>query len=503
MYFCSHHPNVRDLQDSELEDLQSIRKFVKGYLTKTPKGMTSTTTRRLQLSDLPNELLTQILSNIRGQSNLAKIALLSKQFKTLVERLLYHHISLDVQYSAEDFSNTRFVNMDSYTTIPSFVPFDRLINKLSVRLDLGRSVRRLDLRVRRRLWYMPFDAHSRLLECLPELQALSLDPPPLHLSMPCSDGPLKSLRLNFSHVTDHYGEGRTWFFNGVPLQIIARHLLLAKLRKLHVEMGRFVPNFDYTHHLPAGSSSVEDLLFLNCRVKKCDSVLASFLRSTKRLKRFVIEFWLTPYLIASPAPSAGVFERALSAHQETIEELAVATSGGLAEIRWALAPFTQWSSLKRLAVPRNMILGDPPRLRYLHTILPPLLEEFQVQHKTENFHRIVPQMPYEEPLDWLSTDWTHSRDGGIDVDRILDISEMRILAANKETHIPKLKHVVWWYQTHETSSQDYHDYSLDRTEVLLQEASLAFEEVGVEFMWITGSLFKNTPFGRRLYEWQE
>lgn len=242
---------------------------------------------KCRLAELPNELLTQILSYIVP---LAKIALLSKHFKALVELLLYRHISLNVRYSAKELSNTRIVNRFSYTTIPSFVPFDRLIENLSVNPNLGKSVQSLSLRVHRRLWYSQFDAYSRLLERLPELQSLSLSPPPLRSNIPNSDWPLNSLRLDFKHVTDHYDESGEWLHLGIPLQIIAQYLRLPRLRKVQAENVLLTPRFDETRHLLQGSSSVDDLRFLDCCEARSDRVVAAFLTSIKRLKRFVIEF---------------------------------------------------------------------------------------------------------------------------------------------------------------------------------------------------------------------
>ena len=468
-----------------------------------PTRTAPTTKNKRLLANLPNELLTQILSNIHRQSHLAKIALVSKHFKALVESFLYRHINLDIQYTTGDVSSTSFVNISSYTKIDSFLPFDRLIESLSVRQDLARHVHRLDLRVRRRLWYMPFAAHSRLLERLPELRALSLSPPPYHLSIPASDWTIKSLQLDFSHVTDHYVEGRDWLQAGVPLYIIAKHLRLAKLRKLQADTVYFARGFDDTRQLPIGSSSVVDLRFLNCLVSKSDSVLASFLRSTKYLKRFVVEFWSSRYIRSSPDPYAGAFEVALSEHQETIGELAIATSGGLAKICWSLGPLTHWSGLTRLAVPSDIILGKPPRTRKLHEILPPLLEEFQIEHSTAHLKRTMPQMSFQESPFYQPTRWPGAYDSEIDAARAEDVGDMRLLAANKEIYVPKLKLVIWWYQTPGTPSADYFDYPIDRTLAGLRLTSLAFEKVGVEFEWVTESLFKDTPFGKRLCEWQE
>ena len=462
-----------------------------------------TTKKKSLLASLPNELLTQILSNIHGQRHLAKIALVSKQFKTIVESLLYRHISLDVQYAMRDLTSTNFINEFPYAKIANFLPFDRLVENLSMRQYLARHVRRLDLRVRRRLGYMPFAAHSRLLQHLLELRALSLSPPPYELSIPASDWTIKSLQLDFTHVTDHYDDGRDWLYNGVPLHIIANHLRLSKLRKLQAVTVYFASGFDDTRHLPIRSSSIVDLRFLNCLVSKSDSVLASLLRSTKYLERFVVEFWSSRYIKSSPDPFAGAFEVALADDQGTIKELAIASSAGLAEICWSLGPFTHWSGLTRLAVPSDIILGNSPRTRKLHEILPPLLEEFQIEHSTAQLNRTMPQISFQQSPVYEPTRWPGVYDSAIDAARAEDVADMRLLAAKKEICVPKLKLVIWWYQTPKTPSEEYFDYPIDRTLAGLRLTASAFEKVGVEFKWVTESFFKDTPFGKRLCEWQE
>ena len=456
--------------------------------------------RRSQFERLPNEVLAQILSNIHGQSHLAKLALLSKQFKALVERLLYHHISLDIRYSAKELNNTRLVNKFSHTTIPSFVPFDRLIEHLSVRQDLGNHVRVLDLRVHRRLWYTPLAAHSRLLELLPKLRALSLSPPPLLLTIPCSDWALKSLRLDFGYVTDHYVGTGDWLHTGIPLGIIARHLRLPTLRKIQVEKVLFTSRFDETRHLPIGTSSVDDMRFQSCYVNKSDSVLASFIRSTRYLKRFVVEFLSLKYRDTPPGLGTDAFELALSEHQETIEELAIAISGESAMIGWALGSFTQWSSLKRLAVPSYMILENFASTRKLHEILPPYLEEFQIEHPTAHNHRSVLPMSYQ-PSVFAPTPWP-GYDILADEARKKGFADMRLLAVNKDAYVPRLNLVIWWYQIPNQTSPDYISIFPNGIAGLIR-VFLAFEEVGVKFVWITEPLFKDTPFGKRLCEWHE
>ena len=471
---------------------------------------------KCRLAELPNELLTQILSYIVP---LAKIALLSKHFKALVELLLYRHISLNVRYSAKELSNTRIVNRFSYTTIPSFVPFDRLIENLSVNPNLGKSVQSLSLRVHRRLWYSQFDAYSRLLERLPELQSLSLSPPPLRSNISNSDWPLNSLRLDFNHVTDHYDESGEWLHLGIPLQIIAQYLRLPRLRKVQAENVLLTPRFDETRHLLQGSSSVDDLRFLDCCEARSDRVVAAFLTSIKRLKRFVIEFSSQLSQAALIPRHSHEYGLALSAHQETIEELVVATSKGSHMIGWTLGPFTRWSSLKRLAVPGYMIRGRFTHTRNLHDVLPPLLEEFQVEHLAGHYNCNLRQVAYQRLVASSQPETTLSRvlsqvapqglikssrpakyKSRVDAARAAnDVTDMKRLAENKNSRVPRLKRVIWWYQK-PTNCAFEHSENPTNLHALV-EIYLAFRMVGVTFEWVTEPFFKDTPFGKRLCEW--
>ena len=441
---------------------------------KHQQGQDSTMVEQQNLADLPNEVLTEVLSNITDQGHLAKIASVSKQFKDLVDLQLYRHIRLDIPSPTKELHSTRPNN--NY----SLVRFDRLMNALSARQNLARRVHALSLRVHSGLWYKGIAAGSRLLDLLPELRTLSLSPPPLRLSVSRMNSTITSLRLDFSRVTDHYdeaGDRRRM----VPMDIIARHLSLPKVRKLQVERTSLRPDFDGMHHLPAGDSSVDDLRLLECWEQKSDRVVAAFLCSIKCLKRFVFEVSSQPHNTLQFHADAGSFERALTRHQATIEELAIATSQGSATTRWMLGPFTQWSSLKFLAIPDYMIPGvfrGVPGPQKLHEILPPLLEELQIEYL-----------------------WPRIRQNIRDTARAEDMTGMQHLAENKEFCCPWLNRVIWWHQ--EDYIPKFSKDIMDDNLPALMEIFLAFEQVGVKFEWVTEAAFKNTPFGKRLCEWQE
>lgn len=454
-----------------------------------------------QLVDLPNEVLTQVLSNITVQSYLAKIALVSKQFKDLVELQFYRHISLDIRCSEEELHDEVLNNEYAHTTMPSFVRFDRLISNFSVRPDLARQVHTLSLRVHCRLWYRPFAADSTLLNLLPELRVLSLSPPSMHSSVSREDSTITSLRLDFSQVADHYDRdaySARMHINRVPMHIIARHLSLPKLRKVQVEKALLRPIPDELCHLPPGSSPVDDLRFLECCERKSNRTVAAVLCSIKLLKRFVFEVSSQDNDTAQYRPDSASFKRALTRHQGTIEELAVVISEGPSMIGWTLGPFTQWSSLKLLAIPDYTIMGIFQGTQNLHEKLPPLLEEIQIEYPEGHNGWILPQADHPPPHVWPETIQKIR-----DTAKAQDAKNMQQLAENKDICFPRLNRVVWWH--HQESMFLHHtlEATMDENLPALMEIFLAFEKVGIKFEWVTEALFKNTPFGKRLCEWQE
>lgn len=440
------------------------------------------------LADLPNEVLTQVLSNITGQSHLAKIALVSKHFKDLVELHLYRHLSLDTRCSANELRTTNLNKQSPHTTLPSFMRLDRLMNTFSVRQHLARQVHTLSLKVQRQLWNTHFNANSRLLGLLPSLRALSLSPPPCHLVVPHKKSTVTSLRLDFSQVTDHWDEeGHGLHIDIVQLQVIAGHLSLPNLRKLQVEKTLLMPNWDENTHLPSASSSVDDLRLLEYRKEIGDRTVAAFLSSIECLKCFVFEVSSQFDHPVQSGAGTGPFERALSRHQGTIEELALATCEASSTISWILGPFTQWSSLKFLAIPDYMILGNFLETQKLHELLPPLLEELQIQYLSVHADWTTPQAPYRR-----------ARAAA----RVKYVADMQHLAENKAFDFPRLNHVIWWHKEPKVSASHPPEDFMDENLPTLMNIYLAFEQVGVKFEWVTEVLFRDTPFGKRLCEWQ-
>ncbi len=56
------------------------------------------------------------------------------------------------------------------------------------------------------------------------------------------------------------------------------------------------------------------------------------------------------------------------------------------------------------------------------------------------------------------------------------------------------------HKLNDSASEDP-EYPLEHLRRLL-EISLAFEEVGVKYVWISEPSFKDTPFGKPLCDWE-
>ena len=443
-----------------------------------------------KIEDLPNELLTEIISNIPHQSQLAKVALLSKRFRALVEPLLYRNIDLDIRCTAEELRDTGIVNGHLDQMAPSFERFDRLIHTVGQRQNLGKKVLTLSLKINHRLWYQNLAPHFRLLQQLPQLRALSLSPPPFPLVIPDLNCALTSVRLDFSHATNHYRGINGWEHYTIPLGIVAKQLWLPGLRKLQVDEMHYVEHFEYRHHFPGekfGSSSITDLRLLGCSMAMdpYEDLMAAILRSIKCLKRFVIEI-SSPHWGVTRAPGSNVFEHGLWQHKDTLEELAVAMSQAPYMMKWALGPFTQWSSLRRLAVPGFMI----PTTADLHEILPPSLEAFQIEHPFAPIHLLEEEFRSSP----LLASWNAIYNSTAEATQRNSLATLHRLADNKGSSMPRLRHVVWWWQEPPGCEPD---------DPALLDLASAFEMTPIKFEFVSGLYFKDTPFGKGLCEWQE
>lgn len=442
--------------------------------------------KKMELTDFPNEILHNIISNIALNSDLAKVTLVSHRFKALTEPLQYRNVHLDAEPHLDYRSGF----------LPTLKQTDQLIANLKARPKLGRYTTAFSLRVTHPLWYETYPQIS-IISRMPELRKLSFDPPAVHGGgTPNECKKMADLRLDFSHVTNHYdGDSTSWLNLGIPLEIIAKTLWHPSLRKVQAERVFFTGNFDnferdrFLGPRRYGRSSVEDLRFLNCCPRIDGNVVTAFINAIQNLKCFALEI-KSPWEPIKPpydlAPEIDV-RPALQAHHATIEELAISTSDDALEYHgFGQSPgsFVQWTALKRLAVPFFMLSRDLTHHGRLHEVLPPQLEELQLEKQL----------------------WTFSTNGLEITEEFQPIREdgltlMKELAKNNEACVPRLKRLIWWLQYPSSRESSNPAYSIHPSIIEIEGLVSMFKNSSVQFEWIPTALFKDTPFGKRLYEW--
>ena len=138
-----------------------------------------------------------------------------------------------------------------------------------------------------------------------------------------------SLHINFPYPCVNGQEDDDWMTPGGQLHMIAKYLSLPSVRRIDANTIYFTRGRSHQQILDKtqechGGSSVDDLRFRNCDACEYtgDGQVASFISSTKHLKRF-------RYKMNSMREVAfnEIFEaigQALTAHYANLEEIAVA-----------------------------------------------------------------------------------------------------------------------------------------------------------------------------------
>ncbi|KAL2074883.1 hypothetical protein VTL71DRAFT_8662 [Oculimacula yallundae] len=321
----------------------------------------------------------------------------------------------------------------------------------------------------------PFESHNGLLGLLPRLRSLTLMPPPFDFQLPTSSPFLETLELNFVHDCDTRGQSMG---NGHPLQILERVLWSTSLRKLVLSGQRFAA--DKSELFPPSryrTSAITELELWDWSQTTL-GCLPSILSCIKALQRFTLEIDM-PWEV-SDGKEKGVdparLGRAVGIHASTLVTLEIAASDAAEFSGPSLfGSLSHYKNLRRLAILDELLLFVGDETTNLIDLLPPGLEEFQIQ-----FSMLRKQD---------------------DVDRKLRISRLKQLSLAKETRFPALRRVIWWYQTCEC----WYDQGRDRFGPAsdMEELKVAFQEVGVEFDHNVAIGLSETPFGRENGGWDE
>ena len=313
------------------------------------------------------------------------------------------------------------------------------------------------------------------------------------------------MQLDFSRFT--YGDDGNvqglWMANRVSLETVTKYLWLPSLRRIQALSICFSLGPDCQQQILDNiqrlnsASSVSDLRFLDCCTWElsCDSLLAGFILSAQRLRRFVFES-------NGRVPFAEGFEglgHALRAHLATLEEIVLAELSTDFFTGWAMGSFRDFRSLKRLATPiyTKLVDGLATEIGFetfpsIHRYIPPQLEELQVQFLVDTQEPgPVVYWPVDLPHAEIKAK-TNYREG------FLKLWE---LTRTKIAYVPSLKKVTWWFQQYSQELGHHSEVPAEESLHQMNELKTAFAKVGVEFEWLATPLFGNTPSGQRVYEW--
>ena len=303
-------------------------------------------------------------------------------------------------------------------------------------------------------------------------------------------GQLEILRLNFLDDIERF-----WFpkevFDTTSFDL-NQYLSLPALRTLQFENIQNSFRFGMVSSGKPRSSTVVDLRFINLHLQHVNT-LADVLPSIRQLEHFVLEvngMWIS-HMRQGLAPHD--FGALLQPHSESSEELVIAYGDNVFDpVRHSPLPviglFHNYHALTRLAIAESFLVTSPGQ-HFFH-MLPPNLQEFQVQHPRD----LSPVMV-----------------GHVDNAHILRnrLTGMEFLPRYKEEVLPRLKHVVSWFQR-PPGTQLYRFNLAQASNVLpddpisgfekhVAELAEKFRKVNVKFEVILTSSFRDTPFEKYLY----
>ena len=451
------------------------------------------------IGDCPNEILRTIFLNVPYGTSLVQIAMVHERFKAEALPILYKSIRLRANRTSDNhyFSKRRH-------ELPAGLVSDPRGQPLRSFPSFCNHVQKLSLKVMNTNWYTNPKGHKKLLEMVPRIKELTLDPPPRKYDFPMSNQ-LTTMRLSLPHNFTHFWDPQLW-----PAYLdLKEYLFRPSLRNLQFdsEHDRFYYKTIHTGNIR--SSTIVDLRFINWLPEDVH-VLSTVLPSIKRLRNFVIEvggLWtgslpslgFQPMQILAPHD----YGRLLQLHNESLEQIVIAyghraylDSYGLnpppppppPRVSPAMGSLSSYTRLKRLAVPEHFLVTDKDF--WIHPLLPPNLEELQIQVTG-------------------ARDW--ERDHVADE---LKYYRFRIeaIAENKNKFVPRLKRVVLWIQTIPGSlflvdtyvytlndiRDSKHNFSLDFKLHMVDIAEM-FHKVNVRFEVVLTRDFKRTPFAEYLY----
>ena len=448
------------------------------------------------IGDCPDEILRIIFLNVPYGTSLVDIAIVHERFKRVALPELYRSIRLRAnQTSHIHYSFKRRHELPaSLVSDPKGLPL-RSFSRACL------HVRKLSLKVMNMNWYTNAKGHQKLLELLPRIKELTLDPPPRRYDFPVSDQ-LTTMKLNLPDSFALFRNPKIWpaYFD------LKEYLSKPSLRNLQFNSEHDRLHYKTIHTGNTRSSTIVDLRFINWLPEDVH-VLSTILPSIKSLKHFVIDvdgrwgdfpppLWGRPMQILTPHD----YGQLLQLHNASLEQIVIAYRSGVylngqdpRRASPAMGSLFSYPRLKRLAVPEHFLVTDKDF--WYHKLLPPNLEELQVQITgAQDLHRdddVTDEMKYYR-------------------------FKIEFLAEHKNEFVPRLERVVLWVQTlpgglfnddtyvytlNDIRDSEYpykHEFSACFKGHMVEIAE-AFQKVNVRFEVVLTRHFKRTPFAEYLY----
>jgi hypothetical protein len=412
-----------------------------------------------QLTDLPNELLTEIFSHLPCDRGLTHVALVSHRFTDLVKPFIYRTITFNPRKKCSH----QAAAIDYYCEV-----FNNIIHRLSQDSILRSYVRNLS-------WFFsgshPFadEGVIRLFNVLPGLQTLAINRP-TSSALLVKQTHLESVVLNPGQFRCDKPDVAARSFTRIVQAAIAQYLSLPSLRHLDVDFFTYDLG-QHTHFVPQNLEHISQITSLGYHRYWTESMssVSGILFATKSLQRLTIDVEMATGLVNANriATSLGSLGCSLRFHATSLTELNIAFSAGVVIPDSLLEHgLVHFCSLRRLAIPERLLVN--PSDQSLHQTLPPGLEELQLQYISH----------------------------GTKEERKAQRERLRKLAENKRVYSPSLRRLVRW--DHNWSYEFRHP-SLDRAEKILDAISF-FDTFHIAFERVWEGVFVNTPFGRRQQE---
>ena len=447
------------------------------------------------IGDCPNEILRIIFLNVPYGTSLVEVAIVHERFKTEVLPILYKSIRLRANQTSDDhyYSKRRH-------ELPAGLVSDPRGQPLRSFPSFCNHVQKLSLRVMDTNWYTNPKGHKKLLELLPRIKELTLDPPPRKYDFPMSNQ-LTTMRLNLPYAFARFRNPHLW-----PAYLdLKEYLFKPSLRNLQFDGEHDRLYYKTIHTGNIRSSMIADLRFINWLPEDVH-ILSTVLPSIKRLRNFVIEvggLWAIPPPLPSVQPmqilAPSDYGRLLQLHNASLEQIVIAYCYGAYLDSYGLNPpprrappamgsLSSYTRLKRLAVPEHFFVTD--KNMWIHPLLPPNLEELQIQ--------------VTDAQDWKRDDVAY--------EETYYRFRIEAIADYKNKFVPRLERVVLWIQpipdglflddTYVCTLNDIrdskHNFSFDFKSHMVEIAE-RFHKVNVRFEVVLTSDFKRTPFAEYLY----